>query len=174
MTFLLGHLPPRVHPVIWARADPALPLARLRARGELVELRAADLRFTPDGVAAHLNDAAALNLTTGDGRTSRASSPDSRATTCTSSTAWSKRSWDARAMLEVLDRPTRSSSGSTTGAAGDHRTGARGRPRRDVPARPVLHALRRRAAVPVSAGAPVHPRHGPGRSPAAAAMTEQA
>ena len=45
-----------VHLVISTRADPALPLARLRARGELVEIRAADLRFTPDEVAAYLND----------------------------------------------------------------------------------------------------------------------
>ena len=46
MAFLLDHLPPQVHLVISTRADPALPLARLRARGELVEIRAADLRFT--------------------------------------------------------------------------------------------------------------------------------
>ena len=48
MVFLLDHLPPRLHLVIASRADPPLPLARLRARGELVEIRAADLRFTPD------------------------------------------------------------------------------------------------------------------------------
>ena len=47
MAFLVEHLPPQVHLVITSRADPALPLARLRARGDLVELRAADLRFTP-------------------------------------------------------------------------------------------------------------------------------
>src|SRR5207249_9011087 len=46
LAYLLDHLPPRVHLVIASRADPALPLARLRARGELVEVRAADLRFT--------------------------------------------------------------------------------------------------------------------------------
>ena len=51
MAFLLDHLPPRLHLVIASRADPALPLARLRARGELVEIRAADLRFTPDEAA---------------------------------------------------------------------------------------------------------------------------
>ena len=56
MTFLLDHLPPQVHLVISTRADPALPLARLRARGELVEIRAADLRFTDDEAAAYLND----------------------------------------------------------------------------------------------------------------------
>ena len=66
MTFLLEHLPPQVHLVISTRADPALPLARLRARGELTELRAADLRFTPDEVAAYLNEAAGLNLIAAD------------------------------------------------------------------------------------------------------------
>ena len=47
VAFLVEHLPPRLHLVIASRADPALPLARLRARGDLVELRAADLRFLP-------------------------------------------------------------------------------------------------------------------------------
>src|SRR5260370_26087953 len=45
MVFLLDHLPPRLHLVIACRADPPLPLARLRARGEVVEIRAEDLRF---------------------------------------------------------------------------------------------------------------------------------
>ncbi|HEY5848815.1 MAG TPA: LuxR C-terminal-related transcriptional regulator [Microlunatus sp.] len=66
MTFLLEHLPPQVHLVISSRADPALPLARLRARGELVEVRAADLRFTPDEVAAYLNDVIGLDLAARD------------------------------------------------------------------------------------------------------------
>jgi len=66
MTFLLEHLPPHVHLVISSRADPLLPLARLRARGELVEVRAADLRFTPDEVAAYLNDVIGLNLAPDD------------------------------------------------------------------------------------------------------------
>jgi LuxR family maltose regulon positive regulatory protein len=66
MTFLLEHLPPRVHLVVSAREDPALPLARLRARGELVELRATDLRFTLDEVAAYLNDVPGLELAAGD------------------------------------------------------------------------------------------------------------
>ena len=47
LTFLLEHLPPQMHLVIATREDPHLPLARLRARGQLTELRAADLRFTP-------------------------------------------------------------------------------------------------------------------------------
>jgi ATP/maltotriose-dependent transcriptional regulator MalT len=48
---------------IASRADPALPLARLRGRGELVEIRAADLRFTPDEAAAYLTEAMGLALT---------------------------------------------------------------------------------------------------------------
>ena len=66
MAFLLDHLPPRLHLVIASRADPALPLARLRARGELVEIRAADLRFTPDEAAAYLNGVMGLELTAQD------------------------------------------------------------------------------------------------------------
>ena len=54
MGFLLDHCPPQLHLVISTRADPALPLARLRARGELVEVRAADLRFTREEVATYL------------------------------------------------------------------------------------------------------------------------
>jgi len=66
MTFLLEHLPPQMHLVIASRADPALPLARLRGRGELVEIRAADLRFTPDEAAEYLNEAMGLTLTAED------------------------------------------------------------------------------------------------------------
>jgi LuxR family maltose regulon positive regulatory protein len=66
MLFLLDHLPPRLHLVIASRADPAFPLARLRARGELVEIRAADLRFTPDEAAAYLNQVMGLDLAARD------------------------------------------------------------------------------------------------------------
>jgi LuxR family transcriptional regulator, maltose regulon positive regulatory protein len=66
MTFLLEHLPPRAHLVVSTREDPALPLARLRAGGELVEVRAADLRFTLEEVAAYLNDVVGLDLAAGD------------------------------------------------------------------------------------------------------------
>jgi LuxR family transcriptional regulator, maltose regulon positive regulatory protein len=62
MAFLLGHLPSRLHVVITSRSDPPLPLARLRARGQLVELRAADLRFTPEEAAALLREAWGLDL----------------------------------------------------------------------------------------------------------------
>jgi LuxR family maltose regulon positive regulatory protein len=63
MAFLLEHLPSQLHLVLAGRADPALPLARLRSRGELVEIRAADLRFTPEEAAAYLNGAMGLALT---------------------------------------------------------------------------------------------------------------
>ena len=66
MAFLLDHLPPQLHLVIAGRADPALPLARLRGRGELVEIRAAELRFTPDEAAAYLNEMMGLQLTARD------------------------------------------------------------------------------------------------------------
>jgi LuxR family transcriptional regulator, maltose regulon positive regulatory protein len=47
VAFLLEHRPPQLHLVINSREDPPLPLARLRARGQIVELRQADLEFTP-------------------------------------------------------------------------------------------------------------------------------
>ncbi len=62
MTFLLEHLPPRMHLVIGTRADPLLPLPRWRAHGELAEIRAAQLRFTPGEASAYLGDAAGLQL----------------------------------------------------------------------------------------------------------------
>jgi LuxR family transcriptional regulator, maltose regulon positive regulatory protein len=63
VAFLLEHLPPQVHLVIATRVDPPLPLARLRARGEMVELRAADLRFAPEEAAAYLGEVMGLTLT---------------------------------------------------------------------------------------------------------------
>jgi len=62
LTFLLEHLPPQMHLVIATREDPLLPLARLRVRGQLTELRAADLRFTPAEAAEFLNQVMSLNL----------------------------------------------------------------------------------------------------------------
>ena len=62
LTFLLDHLPPQIHLVIATREDPNLPLARFRARGQLTELRAADLRFTPTEVTEFLNQVMSLNL----------------------------------------------------------------------------------------------------------------
>jgi LuxR family transcriptional regulator, maltose regulon positive regulatory protein len=66
MAFLLDHLPAGLHVVIASRADPALPLARWRARGDLAEIRAAELRFTPDEAAAYLNEIMGLQLTARD------------------------------------------------------------------------------------------------------------
>jgi LuxR family transcriptional regulator, maltose regulon positive regulatory protein len=66
IAFLLEHLPAHVHLVIASRADPALALSRLRARGDLVEIRAVDLRFTPDEAAAYLNGVMGLQLTPQD------------------------------------------------------------------------------------------------------------
>ncbi len=62
LTFLLEYLPPHMHLIITTREDPALPLARYRARGQLTELRAADLRFTADEAATFFNQALALGL----------------------------------------------------------------------------------------------------------------
>ncbi len=66
MAFLLEHLPPHVHVVVSTRADPDLPLSRWRVRGELVEIRAAELRFTSDEAVAYLNDLAGLGLAAED------------------------------------------------------------------------------------------------------------
>jgi LuxR family maltose regulon positive regulatory protein len=61
--FLLENLPPQMHLVILSRADPPLPLPRLRARGEVIEIRADDLRFTTEEVVAFLNEVMNLGLT---------------------------------------------------------------------------------------------------------------
>jgi LuxR family maltose regulon positive regulatory protein len=66
MAYLVDHLPPRMHVVIASRADPPLPLPRLRARGELLEIRATDLRFTADEAADYLNDVMAFHLSATD------------------------------------------------------------------------------------------------------------
>src|SRR5438552_15626537 len=66
LTFLLEHLPPHMHLVIATREDPQLPLARLRVRGHLTELRVTDLRFTPSEAAEFLNQGMGLNLSAED------------------------------------------------------------------------------------------------------------
>jgi LuxR family maltose regulon positive regulatory protein len=66
LTFLVEHQPPRMHLVIATREDPPLPLARLRVRGQLTELRAADLRFTPVEAAEFLNQMMGLKLSDAD------------------------------------------------------------------------------------------------------------
>ena len=66
LAFLIEHQPPQMHLVIVTREDPSLPLARLRARGQLIELRAADLRFTPAEAAEFTNHVMGLNLADDD------------------------------------------------------------------------------------------------------------
>ncbi len=66
LTFLLDHLPPQMHLVIATREDPSLPLARLRARNQLTEVRAADLRFTLDEAADFLGQGMGLALGAAD------------------------------------------------------------------------------------------------------------
>jgi LuxR family maltose regulon positive regulatory protein len=62
VTFLLEHCPSTLHLLIATRSDPPLPLARLRARGQTMELRASDLRFTAPEAAQFLNDVMGLQL----------------------------------------------------------------------------------------------------------------
>ena len=62
VAFVLEHLPAQVHVVLSTRSDPDLPLARWRARGELVEVRAADLRFTPDEARTYLDAVPGVRL----------------------------------------------------------------------------------------------------------------
>jgi LuxR family maltose regulon positive regulatory protein len=67
LNFLLAHLPPGgMHLVIATREDPPLPLARLRARGQLTELRASDLRFSSSEAAEFLNQVMGLDLSEAD------------------------------------------------------------------------------------------------------------
>jgi len=66
LAFLLEHLPPQMHLVIATREDPDLPLARLRARSQMTELRAADLRFSSAEAADFLNRMMGLNLRDAD------------------------------------------------------------------------------------------------------------
>jgi LuxR family maltose regulon positive regulatory protein len=62
LAFLIEHLPPQLHLVMTTREDPALPLARLRARGQLTEIRADDLRFTPEEAAEFLDRIMGLEI----------------------------------------------------------------------------------------------------------------
>src|SRR5215207_4957483 len=64
LSFFLDHLPAGVHVVLATRIDPPLPLDRMRARGELAEIRLAELRFTDEEASALLNGAMGLQLTT--------------------------------------------------------------------------------------------------------------
>lgn len=66
LAFLLEYGPQNLHFILATRSDPPLPLSRLRARGQLAELRAADLRFTGEEAADFLNDVMGLRLDAGD------------------------------------------------------------------------------------------------------------
>jgi len=66
LTFLIERLPPQMHLVIATREDPDLPLARLRAGNQLIELRVKDLRFTESEAAEFLNQAMGLLLSPED------------------------------------------------------------------------------------------------------------
>ena len=66
LTLLLEHMPPQMHLALLSRADPPLLLSRLRARHQLLEIRAAQLRFTPDEIANFLNELMALKLSADD------------------------------------------------------------------------------------------------------------
>src|SRR5512134_2641208 len=66
LTFVVDHLPAQMHLVITTREDPALPIPRLRARNQLIEIRAADLRFTPSEAAEFLNQVMDLELSAKD------------------------------------------------------------------------------------------------------------
>jgi LuxR family maltose regulon positive regulatory protein len=66
LAMLVDHLPPQLHLILTTRADPPLPLPRLRARGLLTEIRADDLRFTDEEAATFLNEIMGLALTSED------------------------------------------------------------------------------------------------------------
>jgi LuxR family maltose regulon positive regulatory protein len=66
LAFLIDHLPPQLHLVIASRADPPLPLSRLRARGQLTELRAHDLRFAQGEAATFIHEVMGLALSAQD------------------------------------------------------------------------------------------------------------
>jgi LuxR family maltose regulon positive regulatory protein len=66
VSFLIDHLPPQMQVVMATRADPPLPIARLRGRGQLTELRQTDLRFSLDEATAFLKQVMALDLSTDD------------------------------------------------------------------------------------------------------------
>jgi LuxR family maltose regulon positive regulatory protein len=66
LAFLIEHLPPQMHLVIATRADPPLPIARLRGRGQLTELYQSDLRFTSEEATKLLNEIMRLSLSAAD------------------------------------------------------------------------------------------------------------
>jgi LuxR family maltose regulon positive regulatory protein len=95
LAFLIDHLPPQLHLMLTTRADPPLPLTRLRAQRNLTELRAIDLRFTADETAAFLTELMGLPLSADD--VIAPTWPDLSgpfvAATASWSTTWPKRCW---------------------------------------------------------------------------------
>ncbi len=65
LEFLLDHLSSQVHLFLLTRSDPPLPLARLRAKNDLLELRAAELRFSPEEAGRFLREAMSIDLPPG-------------------------------------------------------------------------------------------------------------
>ena len=64
--FVLEHQPSQLHLILATRSDPPLPMGQLRARGQLVEVRASDLRFTTEEATRYLNDSMGLELSDDD------------------------------------------------------------------------------------------------------------
>ena len=107
--FLLEHRPPGLHLVLASRRDPPLPLGRLRGRGQLAELRAAELRFTADEAAALLRQGAAA---------SGATLPDTAVTALAARTE----GWAAGLQLAALSlRGQPDAAGFTAAFTGSHR-----------------------------------------------------
>jgi LuxR family maltose regulon positive regulatory protein len=66
ITFIIDHQPPQMHLLLTTRIDPPLPLAKLRGRGQLTELRQADLRFSEEETIAFLKQGSGIELTSRD------------------------------------------------------------------------------------------------------------
>jgi LuxR family transcriptional regulator, maltose regulon positive regulatory protein len=66
LAFLVEHMPSNIRLIMTTRIDPPLPLARMRVRSQLLELRSADLRFSPPQIATFFSDVMGLTLTTND------------------------------------------------------------------------------------------------------------
>jgi LuxR family transcriptional regulator, maltose regulon positive regulatory protein len=66
VSYLMEHLPHRIHLILLTRIDPPLPLSRLRVRNQLMDIRADQLRFTHDEIAAFLNNMMGLKLSADD------------------------------------------------------------------------------------------------------------
>ena len=111
LAYLVDHLPPAVHLAIASRADPPLPLSRLRARNQLLELRVTDLRFVPGEVAAFLNDAIGLDL-----------SPDQVAALDAQVEGWAVGLQMASLALQATARRTRAGGDTDTFLSGLART----------------------------------------------------